>query len=346
LASVGSAAQVPKDDLPADPAIRAVVAAQEESLAKLPAGTCVFHAVYDEVKRDRKTTSDGTLKVKGTSRYADWSAVSAARGAHVRPPPQRQRAVLNEVHFAFWVEGTPFAYQYPSGKPGVRTNRVNDLIATHFPRDPVLTAYGNGTQDLRSILSLHSKVNHYSVEESTEADGRRIFRIHVNMPADPNAKPARWIYEVDASRGYAVTHMVFNENGKPALERWVDLEPVGSSGAWFPRHIKECWFHVLANKTSELQSTYEVNYQAYKVVETTEGDFDLNALALPPRVVVLRTDPAGAVTQLVPKDGAWVPIELLKRANAGRTRQAMSSGRGRTVVTAIGLCTPLVTLAL
>jgi hypothetical protein len=346
LASLGSAAQVPKDDLPADPAIRAVVVAQEESLAKLPAGTCAFHAAYDEVKRDRKTTSDGTLKVKGTSRYADWSAVSAARGAHVRPPPQRQRAFLNEVHFAFWVEGTPIAYQYATGKRDAITHRVNNLIVLHFPRDPVLAAYGNGTQDLRSILSLHSKVNHYSVEESAEAGGRKVFRIHVNMPADPNAKPARWIYEVDASRGYAVTHMVFNENGKPALERWVNLQAAGSAGAWFPKHVKECWSHVLANKTTELESTYEANYEDYKVVDARDGDFDLNALGLPPRVVVLSSDPAGAVTHLVPKDGQWVPVDLLRRANGGHTREVLSSDRRRAVVTVIGLCMPLVPFAL
>jgi hypothetical protein len=253
---------------------------------------------------------------------------------------------VNDVYFAFWLEGNAIAYQYSSGKPGVRTHRVNDLIVTHFPRDPVLTAYGNGTQDLRSVLSLHSKVNHYSVEEITEAGGGTIFRINVNMPADPNAKPARWIYEVDASRGYAITHMVYNENGQPALERWVDLQRVGSSGAWFPTRIKECSFHVLANKASELESTYEVNYEKYKVVEAREADFGLNALALPARVVVLRTDPAGAVTQLVPKDGAWVPIELLKRANAGHTREPLLSGRGRTVASVIGLCVPLVPFAL
>jgi hypothetical protein len=219
---------------------------------------------------------------------------------------------------------------------------VNDLVVTHFPRDPVLAAYGNGTQDLRAILTLHSKVNHYSVEESVQGDGRKIIRINVNMPADLNAKPARWIYEVDASRGYAITHMVYNENGKPALERWVDLQPAGSAGAWFPKHVKECWSHVLANKTTELESTYEANYEAYKAVDATDADFDLNALALPPRVVVLSTDPAGVVTQLVPKDGAWVPVELLKRANAGHKRELLSSDRRRAVVTVVGLCVPLI----
>ncbi len=228
LAALSAAAE----EWPPDELSRTAIARNQETFARLK--PCALQMTSRRDPADQKPATT-ILKYKGTWVFADWE----------RPQPpgspgpfgNRVRAVLNDAYFAFTLgDSSGVAYQYESDGGPKATEIILKVARAHLPHNPLTFAFGNGSQTLKEAMDGYRKAFACVAQEVTDDAGRRVVRMKVYPNKDSGPSDARWAYDFDPARGYAITRLAALSGSMPFIENQVELQPGELPGTWLPRH--------------------------------------------------------------------------------------------------------------
>jgi hypothetical protein len=299
LAALSTAAE----EWPPDELSRTAIARNQETFARL--SPCALEMTWKRDPADQKPAT-AILKYKGTWVFADWE-----RPGRQDPFGNRIRAVLNDAYFAFTLgDLSAIAYQYESDGGPKATEIILKVARAHLPHNPMTFAFGNGSQTLKEAMEGYRKAFACVAQEVTDNSGRRVVRMKVYPNKDSGPSDARWVYDFDPARGFAITRLAAMSGSQPFIENKVELQPGELPETWLPRHV---WRYAYTpNSHAE-----EFEVKILPGADLSDAAFRTTALNLPSNQIVARMPPDGAPgSSVVPVDGVWLPDRYAGRLGA------------------------------
>ena len=298
-----------------DERVRPLVLANERTRDRLPSFACdLAITVNDTVRPDGAEKLELVFRAKGSARYVAGKPGSGQMD-------RAMRVVRNDAYTAVWTAGVGPVNQDErhegTSPPDARVVAAAGAHADRLLRyDPLLAAFGDGTQPLRQALVGYRPTG-YDVSDVADASGRRVVRLRVFTKEMPGPTHAAFDYDFDAARGYVVTRSAWNYGARaPAMERRVEYQAAG--GAWVPRRVLQLTTHY--NMDPMPASDIEVRLRS--VGDLSDMDFRLAALDLPEGAQIMRRTAGGQLQLLARYDGVWLPMNLAFRFSLPTTAPA------------------------
>jgi hypothetical protein len=294
-----------EEEWPADALSRTAIARNQETFARVK--PCALEYTWKPDSAQPKY-STAILKYKGTWIFTDWQRPDPTgrpglRGGHTR-------AVFNDAYIAFTRGDSPRSTYQNELDGGLKSaETILRCKQTQLPRNPLAFAFGNGDQTLKEAIDDYLKLFACVAEEVTDDTGRHVVRMKVYPKKDSGPSDARWAYDFDPARGYAITRLVAMLGMKPFIEYQVELQPGERPGTWLPRHISR-------PNPPGLSDPDDFDVKILPGADLSDASFKIAALNLSPDQSVARIRPdgiTGSYVYLV--DGVLVPDRFAARLN-------------------------------
>jgi hypothetical protein len=290
---------------PADALSRTAITRNQQSLALVK--PCALEMTWKPDPAQAKY-STVIIKYKGTSVFIDWQRPNLTGHPELRGPGQI-RAVLNDAYIAFTSTDSPGMVSQIEPHGGPKSTQTVLSWKQRLPRDPLTFPFGNGEQTLQVAIDSYFKALACVAEETTDDTGRRVVRMKVYPKNDSGPSDARWVYDFDPDRGYAITRVAAMLGLNPFVEYQVELQPGERPGTWLPRHISRP--NPPGNGEPE-----EIDVRILPGADLSDACFRIGALNRPADDRMARTLPDGLHGSLVYLvDGVWVSDPSAGRLN-------------------------------
>jgi hypothetical protein len=298
------AAGAAEEDWPADALSRTAIARNQETLERVK--PCALEMTWKPDPAQPKY-STAILKYKGTWIFTDWQRPEPPGRPGLRGAGHT-RAVFNDAYIAFTRGDSPGStYQEELDGSPKSAETILQWKQSQLPRNPLAFAFGNGDQTLKEAIDDYLKAFAAVAEEVTDDAGRRVVRMKVYPKTDSGPADARWAYDFDPARGYAITRLAAMLGMKPFIEYQVELQPGERPGTWLPRHISR-------PNPPGLGDPEEFDVRILPGADLSDASFRIAALKLPPDHMLARMHPdgvSGSYVYLV--DGVWVSDRIAGR---------------------------------
>jgi hypothetical protein len=292
-------------DWPADALSRTAIARNQETFARVK--PCAIEVTWKPDPTQPKY-STGILKYKGTWIFTDWQRPDP-NGRLGIPGARHMRAVFNDAYIAYTRDELPIICQDELDGGPKSAQTILKCKKSLLPRNPLAFAFGNGDQTLKEAIDDYLKVYACVAEEVTDNTGRRVVRMKVYHKED-DPSDARWAYDFDPARGYAITRLAVMLGMKPFIEYQVELQPGERPGTWLPRHVRR-------PNPPDLDDPDDFDVKILPGADLSDASFKIAALNLSPNQVA-RTSPNGTTEPLVfLADGVLVPERFAVRLSTG-----------------------------
>ncbi|MDB5321222.1 MAG: hypothetical protein JWN40_2853 [Phycisphaerales bacterium] len=301
-----AALSVVAEEWPVDPLSRTAIARNQETFARLK--PCALQMTW---KRGDSEPATAILKYKGTWVFADWERPQ--RTGVPRPPlGSRIRAVLNDAYFVFAPgDSSPLAYQYESDGGSKSTATIANWTSTHLPPNPLMFSFGIGRQTLPEAMEVYRQAYACVAEVVIDDAGRNVVRMTIYPKTDSGPSDARWVFDFDPARGYAITRVASGSQPNFFVETQVELQAGEYPSAWLPRHISR---RVYAHDEPRPSDSEDFDIRILPDADLSDAAFRATALDLRPNQMLARMPPNGAPgSSVFLIDGVWVRDLFLGR---------------------------------
>jgi hypothetical protein len=249
-------------------------------------------------------------KVSKSTRFIDKGNVQTMAGS----------ILISDDGALVWPEGNPAAFEYPHDSVATMSDEARDALGPYAPADPFLYSFGNGSQPLTVLRTLHPTEHRWEVEECKLEGGSAGFRLKTFTPRVKDPKRPTFVFSIDADHGFLVTRFVaYTADSAVAHENIITPIRVSGSDTWYPGVIEERVHRTDGNAAAPIVAPGVppglVKRRLISVLNFRVGDkvaadtFAVSSLKLPPTVKVIRHEQDGRRRVLKQIDGVYVPEE-------------------------------------
>lgn len=209
------------------------------------------------------------------------------------PSKTERRLVANAEYLLSWTRGIDVAYMYSIGRAGEWTPGAKRELAAAYPRGLNRHAFSDGTISLQALCARLASEPEVDIRVTADERSGDQGRYRVMLTGAGETPFEEFI--IDTGKGYSIPYALHRNGQNVIREVSAEFSEI-SSGKWFPNKFQVKAFTVPTQGESKGRQT-SISTSIVENIKTNvdfqNAQFTWEALELPSRLAVMRTDATG-----------------------------------------------------